>query len=503
MKETTPLLEMVDISKSFFGVKALENINIQAYAGKVLALLGENGAGKSTLMKILSGIYKKDTGKILIEGKEVNINGIRAAEDLGITIIHQELSMLLNMTVCENIFLGNEKASGFGKLNKREMKMKSAEMLQRIGCSVEPDTMVGKISVGEMQMIEIIKAVSKHSKIIIMDEPTTALTDVETQKLFEVIEKLKSEGIAIIYISHRLDEIFQICDDVTVLRDGKHIGSARVSDVTKDQLITMMVGRELEEQFPYKKEETGKTVLKVENLIWKDKVKNVSFEVKSGEIVGFSGLMGSGRTETAKIIFGEYKKTSGNIYVDGEEVNVHSPKDAIKCGLAYLSEDRKKEGLILGMSVGENMTLSNLKNFEQAAFRLNKNDENNIVADYIKKLSIKTTGASQRIKNLSGGNQQKVIIAKWIMLSPKVLIIDEPTKGIDVGAKKEIYDVLNELKKSGKAIIMISSDMPEIVGICDRVIVMHEGMVTGELNREEANQENIMKLAVGIENKEI
>jgi ribose transport system ATP-binding protein len=502
MKETTPLLEMVDISKSFFEVKALENINIQAYAGKVLALLGENGAGKSTLMKILSGIYKKDTGKILIEGKEVNINGIRAAEDLGVTIIHQELSMLPNMTVCENIFLGNEKTSGFGKLNKREMKMKSAEMLQRIGCSVEPDTMVGKISVGEMQMIEIIKAVSKHSKIIIMDEPTTALTDVETQKLFEVIEKLKSEGIAVIYISHRLDEIFQICDDVTVLRDGKHIGSAKVSDVTKDQLITMMVGRELEEQFPYRKEETGKTVLKVENLSWKDKVKNVSFEVKSGEIIGFSGLMGSGRTETAKIIFGEYKKTSGNIYVDGEEVNVHSPKDAIKYGLAYLSEDRKKEGLILGMSVGENMTLSNLKNFEQAAFRLNKKDENNIVADYIKKLSIKTTGASQRIKNLSGGNQQKVIIAKWIMLSPKVLIIDEPTKGIDVGAKKEIYDVLNELKKTGKAIIMISSDMPEIVGICDRVIVMHEGMVTGELDREEANQENIMKLAVGIENKE-
>lgn len=503
MKGTTPLLEMVDISKSFFGVKALENINIQAHAGKVLALLGENGAGKSTLMKILSGIYKKDAGKILIQGNEVNINGIRAAEDLGITIIHQELSMLSNMTVYENIFLGNEKVSGFGKLNKSEMKIQSAEMLKKIGCSVEPDTMVGKISVGEMQMIEIIKAVSKHSKIIIMDEPTTALTDVETQKLFEVIEKLKSEGIAIIYISHRLDEIFQICDEVTVLRDGKHIGSTKVSDVTKDQLITMMVGRELEEQFPYRKEETGKVVLKVENLSWKDKVKNVSFEVKSGEIVGFSGLMGSGRTETAKIIFGEYKKTSGNIYVDGEEVYVHSPKDAIKYGLAYLSEDRKKEGLILGMSVVENMTLSNLKNFEQAAFRLNKKDENNIAADYIKKLSIKTTGASQRIKNLSGGNQQKVIIAKWIMLSPKVLIIDEPTKGIDVGAKKEIYDVLNELKKAGKAIIMISSDMPEIVGICDRVIVMHEGMVTGELNREEANQENIMKLAVGIENKEI
>lgn len=494
---------MVDISKSFFGVKALENISIQAHAGKVLALLGENGAGKSTLMKILSGIYKKDTGSILIQGNEVNISGIRAAEDLGITIIHQELSMLPNMTVCENIFLGNEKVSGFRKLDKAEMRRQSAEMLERIGCSVEPDTLVAKISVGEMQMIEIIKAVSKHSKIIIMDEPTTALTDVETQKLFEVIEKLKSEGIAIIYISHRLDEIFQICDDVTVLRDGKLIGSAKVSDVTKDQLITMMVGRELEEQFPYRKEETGKVLLKVENLSWKDKVKNVSFEVRSGEIVGLSGLMGSGRTETAKIIFGEHKKESGEIYVDGEKAGIGSPKDAIRYGLAYLSEDRKKEGLVLGMSVGENMTLSNLKNLEQAAFRLNKKEESKLVSEYIKKLSIKTTGPGQKIKNLSGGNQQKVIIAKWIMLSPKVLIVDEPTKGIDVGAKKEIYDVLNELKNMGKAIILISSDMPEIMGISDRVIVMHEGIVTGELAREEANQENIMKLAVGIENKEI
>ncbi|MBP1744223.1 MAG: rbsA [Firmicutes bacterium] len=494
---------MVDISKSFFGVKALENINIQAYAGKVLALLGENGAGKSTLMKILSGIYKKDTGKVLIRGEEVNIGGIKAAEDLGITIIHQELSLLPNMTVYENIFLGNEKTSGFGKLNKAEMKRQSADLLQKIGCSVEPDTIVERISVGEMQLIEIIKAVSKHSKIIIMDEPTTALTDVETEKLFAVIEKLKSEGIAIIYISHRLDEIFRICDDVTVLRDGKLIGSAKVSDVTKDQLITMMVGRELEEQFPYRKEETGKAVLKVENLCWKDKVKNVSFEVKGGEIVGLSGLMGSGRTETAKIIFGEHKKTSGNIFVDGEKVDINSPKDAIKYGLAYLSEDRKKEGLVLGMSVGENMTLSNLKNLEQAAFRLNKKEENKLVSEYIKKLSIKTTGSGQKIKHLSGGNQQKVIIAKWIMLSPKVLIVDEPTKGIDVGAKKEIYDVLNELKKTGKAIILISSDMPEIVGISDRVIVMHEGIVTGELNREDANQENIMKFAVGIENKEI
>ncbi len=502
MEHNWPLLEMVDISKSFFGVKALQNINIQAYAGKVLALLGENGAGKSTLMKILSGIYKKDEGRILIDGKEVNINGIRSAEELGITIIHQELSMLPNMTVYENIFLGNEKVSKFGKLDKNEMRKQSAEMLKKLGCNVSPDMMVGKISVGEMQMLEIIKAVSKHSKIIIMDEPTTALTDVETQNLFKVITKLKSEGIAIIYISHRLDEIFQICDDVTVLRDGNLIGSAKVSDVSKDQLISMMVGRKLEEQFPYRKSETGSVVLKAENLCWKDKVKNVSFEVKCGEILGFSGLMGSGRTEIAKLIFGEYKKSSGNILVEGKKVNIHSPKDAIKNGLAYLSEDRKKEGLVLGMTVGENMTLSNLKSYEKTAFKINKIEENNHVKEYIKKLSIKTTGLSQKIKHLSGGNQQKVIIAKWVMLSPKVLIVDEPTRGIDVGAKKEIYDVLNDLKKMGKAIILISSDMPEIVGICDRVIVMHEGVITGELNREDANQENIMKYAVGFD-KEI
>lgn len=499
MKDSKPLLEMVDISKSFNGVKALQNISIQAYGGKVLALLGENGAGKSTLMKILSGVYKKDEGKILIDGKEVNINGIKEAENLGITIIHQELSTLLNMKVYENIFLGNEKVGGFfKKLNKSEMKKQSAELLKRIGCSIDPETMVKKINVGEMQMIEIIKAVSKQSRIIIMDEPTTALTDVETQKLFEVIRKLKSEGIAIIYISHRLDEIFEICDDVTVLRDGKYIGSAKVSDVTKDELISMMVGRELKEQFPYRKPEVGNVVLKVENLSWKNRVKNVSFEVKAGEILGVSGLMGSGRTETAKLIFGEYKKASGDIYIDGKKVNIHSPKDAIENGIAYLSEDRKKEGLVLGMSVGENMSLSNLKKYEKAAFKISRKDERADVSEYIEKLFVKTTGFNQKIKNLSGGNQQKVIIAKWVMLSPKVLIVDEPTKGIDVGAKKEIYDVLNELKKAGKAIILISSDMPEILGISDRVIVMHEGVLTGELKREDANQENIMKYAVGI-----
>ncbi|WP_097028361.1 sugar ABC transporter ATP-binding protein [Clostridium peptidivorans] len=499
MENKTPLLEMQNISKSFPGVKALQNVNLKAYGGEVMALLGENGAGKSTLMKILSGVYAKNEGKIFIEGKEVNVTGIKDAEALGVSIIHQELSLLPNLTIYENIFLGNEKYNGiFRKLDKKYMIEKSRELLGRIGFTTDPSTMTSDLTVGEMQMIEIIKAVSKNSKIIIMDEPTTALTDVETEKLFEVIEKLRSQGIAIIYISHRMDEIFAICDRVTVLRDGQYIGEAMIKDVDKDSLIAMMVGRKLEEQFPYREEKKGNVVLKVENLSYKSKVKDVSFEIKSGEIVGFAGLMGSGRTETAKAIFGEYKKTSGEVYINGEKVNINSPKDAIAHGIAYLSEDRKKEGLVLNMAVGTNMTLSNLKKYENAFKRIDTKEELKEIKEYIEKLSVKTPSHTQIMKNLSGGNQQKAIIAKWIMLSPNLLIVDEPTKGIDVGAKKEIYEVLNELKKEGKAIIMISSDMAEILGVSDRVIVMNEGKVTGELSREDATQESIMKYAVGI-----
>jgi ribose transport system ATP-binding protein len=378
------------------------------------------------------------------------------------------------------------------------MKERSLSFLQQIGCNIDPDMLIKNINIGEMQMIEIAKALTKNSSIIIMDEPTTALTDVETRNLFAVIKKLREKGIAIFYISHRMDEIFEICDSITVLRDGKYVGHVETKDVTKDELITMMVGRKLEEQFPYKDVEKTRVLLKVDNISLKDKVKNVSFEVKAGEILGVAGLMGAGRTELAKTIFGDYKKISGEIYIDGEKVNIKSPKDAIEYGISYLSEDRKKEGLILGMSVRENMTISNLKRYERGLKRVNKKIEKEEVDKYIKKLSIKTPHQNQLIKNLSGGNQQKVILAKWLMISPKVLIIDEPTKGIDVGAKKEIYEVLNELKSEGKAVIMISSDMAEVIGVSDRVMVMHEGKVTGELARNELTQENIMKYAVGI-----
>lgn len=499
MEEKKPLLSMINISKVFPGVKALDDVQIDAYSGEVLALLGENGAGKSTLMKILSGVYKKDKGKIFIKGEEINIHGIKDAERLGISIIHQELSLLPNLPVYENIFLGNEKFSAFTRrLDKNEMKNKSDKLLKEIGCNIDVRAIVKDLNVGEMQIIEIIKAVSKNSQIIVMDEPTTALTDVETEKLFEIIEKLKKQGIAVIYISHRMDEIFKICDRVTVLRDGKYIGHATVREVTKDDLISMMVGRKLEEQFPYVKINKKETLLKVDNLCWKDKIKNVSFEAKEGEILGIAGLMGSGRTEVAKLIFGEYKKTSGEIYISGKNVSIESPKDAIENGVAYLSEDRKKEGLILNMSVAQNMTLCNLNKYENTFKRLSKKQELGEVNKYIDKLSIKTPGPHQLIRNLSGGNQQKVIIAKWVMISPNVLIIDEPTRGIDVGAKKEIYDVLNELKNNGKAIIMISSDMPEILGISDRILVMHEGKISGELSREESTQEAVMKYAIGL-----
>lgn len=501
MEEMKPLLQMVGITKSFPGVRALKGVNLNAYAGKVTALLGENGAGKSTLVKIISGVYTSDEGKIFIDGNEAAIHSIKDAQKLGVSIIHQELSLLQNLTVWENMFLGSEKYNWLTrKLNKKEMKEKSRRLLKDIGYSINPEALVKSLTVGEMQMIEIVKAISKNARIIIMDEPTTALTDVETKKLFSVIKKLKSAGIAIIYISHRLEEIFDICDRIMVLRDGMFIGEESVSNITKEQLIAMMVGRKLEEQYPHINVETGKVLMKVDKLSMGYKIHHVSFEVKEGEILGFAGLMGSGRTEVAKLIYGEYRKTSGEVYVDGSRVNISSPGDAIKHGIAYLPEDRKKEGIVLKLPVGNNMTISNLRKYERIG-KIDRKSEKEDVKSYINKLSVKTTGYDQIIRNLSGGNQQKVILAKWIMLSPKVLIIDEPTRGIDVGAKKEIYEILNGLKKAGKAIIIISSDMEEILGISDRIIVMHEGTITGELKREEANQEKIMKYAIGLKEK--
>lgn len=498
MDTMKPLIEMKQVSKSFPGVKALQKVNLRAFKGEVMALLGENGAGKSTLMKILSGVYKSDEGDIYIEGQKEELNNIKEASEKGISIIHQELSVLSNMKVYENIFLGCETVSGMRRLNKKRMIEEAKKLLLEIGTDIDPLAFVSSLTVGERQMVEIVKAISKKAKVIIMDEPTTALTDIEVGHLFQVIDKLKKQDIGIIYISHRLEEIFTMCNRVTVLRDGCFIGEEQVAGLDKNKLIAMMVGRTLEEQYPYLNIPKGETMLEIKNVTMGDKVRNVSFSVHKGEILGVAGLMGSGRTEVAKIIFGEYKKDAGDIFIEGQKVSMHCPKQAFKNGIAYLSEDRKGEGLILSMSVQHNMTLSNLEQYENKVKRLNKTDEKRDYDHFAKKLSVKTPSGEQLIKNLSGGNQQKVILAKLIMLSPKVLIIDEPTRGIDVGAKKEIYDILNELKKAGKAIIMISSDMEEVLGISDRIIVMHEGRLTGEVSREEASQEVIMKYAVDL-----
>ena len=499
MSKRIPMLRMEGVSKIFPGVKALDNVDITAYGGEVTALMGENGAGKSTLMKILSGVYQKDEGKVFIDGVEAHIKGIKSAEEYGVTIIHQEMSVLNNLTVAENIFLGNEKFHKFtGKINKKELVERSKLFLDQIGANINPNTLVSSLNVGEKQMVEIAKALTKNARVIIMDEPTTALTEVETKNLFKVIDSLKKKGIAIIYISHRMEEIFAICDRVEVLRDGKYAGNALIKDIDNDKLISMMVGRKIEDQFPYREVKSGKDILEVMNLNANVGIKDISFNVKEGEILGIAGLMGSGRTEVAKTIFGEYKKTSGSIKIKGKEVNIKNIQEAIDNGICYLSEDRKKEGCVLSLSVAENMILSNLKKYESKMMSIDKNKAIKDVDYYIDKIKIKTPNRDQLIKNLSGGNQQKVILAKWLMLSPEVLIIDEPTRGIDVGAKKEIYELLNELKASGKAIIMISSDLPEVLGISDRIIVMSEGRISGELKREEASQESIMKLAVGM-----
>ncbi|MBS6500531.1 MAG: sugar ABC transporter ATP-binding protein [Clostridium sp.] len=499
MSKRIPMLRMEGVSKIFPGVKALDNVDITAYGGEVTALMGENGAGKSTLMKILSGVYQKDEGKVFIDGVEAHIKGIKSAEEYGVTIIHQEMSVLNNLTVAENIFLGNEKFHKFiGKINKKELVERSKLFLDQIGANINPNTLVSSLNVGEKQMVEIAKALTKNARVIIMDEPTTALTEVETKNLFKVIDSLKKKGIAIIYISHRMEEIFAICDRVEVLRDGKYAGNALIKDIDNDKLISMMVGRKIEDQFPYREVKSGKDILEVMNINANVGIKDISFNVKEGEILGIAGLMGSGRTEVAKTIFGEYKKTSGSIKIKGKEVNIKNIQEAINNGICYLSEDRKKEGCVLSLSVAENMILSNLKKYESKMMSIDKNKAIKDVDYYIDKIKIKTPNRDQLIKNLSGGNQQKVILAKWLMLSPEVLIIDEPTRGIDVGAKKEIYELLNELKASGKAIIMISSDLPEVLGISDRILVMSEGRISGELKREEASQESIMKLAVGM-----
>ncbi len=490
------VVSMKHISKNFSGINVLKDVNFNIYKSKVMALVGENGAGKSTLMKILTGVYLKSEGEIYLDNKSVTFNDTRSSQQAGIAIIHQELNLVQDLSIGENIFLGREPVSSRGRILWKNLFENAQFWLDKLGLNENSKELVKNISVGKQQLVEIAKALSIDAKVIIMDEPTGALTPTETEKLFNVITDLKDNGKSIVYISHRLQEIFRICDDVTVLRDGELIGEEAIENIDEDIIIEMMVGRKLSEQYPRIETGIGEDILKVENLS-NQFVKNISFVLKQGETLGVAGLMGSERTELMRTIYGIYPYSKGDIFLNGVKVKIHSPMDSLHLGIAYVTEDRKSNGIISEMNVRENITLSSLKLFQGPLGFIYKGKEEILSKEYVEKMSIKTAGTNQLLRFLSGGNQQKVSISKSLMTNPTILILDEPTRGVDVGARKEIYDLINKFKIEGMSIIIVSSDIPEILGICDRVMVMHEGKVSGFLNRHEATQESIMALAVG------
>ncbi|MCX8617204.1 ribose ABC transporter ATP-binding protein RbsA [Gilliamella sp. B2923] len=490
------LLELTNIHKSFPGVKALSGASLTVKAGQVMALIGENGAGKSTLMKVLTGIYKKDAGDIIYLGKATNFNGPKSSQEAGIGIIHQELNLIPELTIAENIFLGREFTNKFGCIDWNKTYAQADKLLAELHLKYDSRRLISDLSIGEQQMVEIAKVLSFNSKVIIMDEPTDALTDTETASLFEVIRKLKQQNCGVVYISHRLQEIFEICDAVTVLRDGQFIGEKKVSELTEDTLIEMMVGRKLHDQYPRIDIQRGKETLSVKNLIGNG-VNDVSFSLHEGEILGISGLMGAGRTELMKMIYGANPAKSGTIVLNGKTIKTQTPKDGLNYGIVYISEDRKKDGLILGMSVKDNMSLNALSYFVNPFKKLRLIDEQQAVDDFVGLFNIKTPSTNQIIGFLSGGNQQKVAIAKGLMTRPSILILDEPTRGVDVGAKKEIYQLINQFKQQGLSVILVSSDMPEVLGMSDRILVIHEGKVTGDFSISDATQEKLMAAAVG------
>ncbi|WP_017349386.1 ribose ABC transporter ATP-binding protein RbsA [Pantoea sp. A4] len=496
-----PLLQLKGIEKSFPGVKALNGASLAVYPGRVMALVGENGAGKSTMMKVLTGIYTMDAGSFQWLGKEIRFNGPKASQEAGIGIIHQELNLIPQLTVAENIFLGREFVNRIGRIDWKRMYTEADALLQRLNLRFNSHKLVGDLSIGDQQMVEIAKVLSFQSQVIIMDEPTDALTDTETLSLFRVINELKAQGCGIVYISHRMKEIFEICDDVTVFRDGQFIAEREVSSLSEESLIEMMVGRKLEEQYPHLNQQPGDIRLKVENLSGPG-VDQVSFNLRAGEILGVSGLMGAGRTELMKVLYGALPRTAGQVWLDGKPVAPRAPQDGLENGIVYISEDRKRDGLVLGMSVKENMSLTALRYFSRHGGGLKHADEQLAVGDFIRLFNIKTPSMNQPIGLLSGGNQQKVAIARGLMTRPKVLILDEPTRGVDVGAKKEIYQLINEFKADGLSIILVSSEMPEVIGMSDRILVMHEGHLSGEFTREQATQENLMAAAVGKQHSE-
>ncbi|MBQ7109378.1 MAG: sugar ABC transporter ATP-binding protein [Clostridia bacterium] len=490
------ILEMKNIDKRFSGVHALKKANLELREGEVHALMGENGAGKSTLMKVLCGIHKRNGGEIILFDNAVDFSNIKESQDAGISIIHQELNMMSHLTVAQNIYIGREPMKNGIYIDDKKMEEDAAKLFEKIGVDIDPSVKVGTLTVGKQQMVEIAKAVSHDSKILILDEPTAALTQTEVEELFAIMKDLKAKGIGMIYISHRMDEINRISDRITVMRDGEYVGTLITKDTTKDEIVKMMVGRVI---YGDKKEESkvsddAPVVLEVKNLNRGTEIKNVSFKLRKGEILGFSGLMGSGRTEVARAIYGADEVESGEVFINGEKVNITTPAQAVKQGICYLSEDRKRYGLLLDKSVAENSVISSLDDYIKAGW-IKDSAIDVAAAEANDKLKTKTPSVKQQLKNLSGGNQQKVIIARWLLKDSDIFIFDEPTRGIDIGAKSEMYTLMEELAEKGKSIIMISSELSEIQRLSDRVVVMCEGRITGELDIKDATQEKIMAYA--------
>ena len=489
------LLEMKNVSKSFPGVQALSNVTIDLHHGEVLALVGENGAGKSTLMKILTGIYSADDGEIFLEGQKIQVDSTKKATELGISMIHQELNLMRDLTVAENIYIGREPKLLNLFVNDYKLNQMTNDLFNKLSIDVNARTKVEKLTIAKQQMVEIAKALSFDSKILIMDEPTTALTETEIEILFDMIETLKSEGVGIIYISHRMDELKRITDRITIMRDGKYIDTLPTKETEMNEVIRLMVGREVYiESKPQTIAEHQEIILQLKDVSTNSHIKDISFELRKGEILGFAGLMGAGRTEVANAIFGVDKVKSGEVYLHGKKVSIKHPSQAVEHGIGYLTEDRKHFGLLLEMDVKTNISLAKLKGFSKGIF-MNDKEISKTAQQYVEKLNIKTPSIHQRLRLLSGGNQQKVVISKWLHRNCDILIFDEPTRGIDVGAKGEIYRLLDELTKEGKSIIMISSELPEVLRMSHRIAVMSEGKITGILNAEEASQEKIMELA--------
>lgn len=489
-------IEFKDVSKLYPGIVAVDKANFCVYPSEILGLVGENGAGKSTLVKLLTGAEKQELGDIIINGQKVYLKDSRHAMELGITAIYQELNIVPQLTVWENVFLGRELRTPRGFLDIPLMKKRAKELLSELGQDISPDTNIGGIGTGKQQMVEIAKALSINAKLIIMDEPTSSLSAREVNELFKTVRSLKEKGIAVIFISHRIEEILNICDRIIVLRDGKIITTKMNKNVEKDELIRLMVGRSLDQQYPKVVAALGEEFIHIEHFSSAGLFKDISFRVRKGEIVGLTGLVGAGRTEVARALFAADKKDSGDVYIKNKKVEIKTPKDAMSHGIAFLTEDRKMQGLVLINTVGFNINLATFET-SRSGMLLNLKKLHEKSVQYIKRLGIKTPSENFLAMSLSGGNQQKVVIAKWLDLNADFFIFDEPTRGLDVGAKVEVYEIMNELVKNGKAILMISSEMPEILGMSDRILVMHEGHMMRELSRAEATQEEIMQAAAG------